>query len=162
SHGVHGTPRPRPARSPNRSMWRLRADVAEGVTPGRRPGSDPFVNLPQRIISSLARDGVVTFIDGDDATPVRWTDLHHNARGLAVGLAARGVAPGDKVAILGPTTRDLVTTIQATWLAGATIVVLPLPMRMSSIEEFVSQTRARILGADTAIVVVDPELAPFI
>jgi fatty-acyl-CoA synthase len=72
------------------------------------------------------------------------------------------VAPGDHVALLGPTTRDLVTAIQATWYAGATVVVLPLPMRMSSIEEFVDQTRRRVLGAHTKLLVVDPELAPFL
>ena len=67
---------------------------------------------------------------------------------MAAGLQARGIDPGDHVAILGPTTRSLVTAIQATWLAGATVVVLPLPMRMSSIEEFVAQTRDRVLNAD--------------
>ena len=104
----------------------------------------------------------MTFIDGDDAHPVHWFELLDDARGLAVGLQRLGVTPGDHVAILGPTTRDLVTTIQAIWLAGATVVVLPLPMRMSSIEEFVSQTRGRVLGADSKLLVVDPELAPFI
>ena len=54
------------------------------------------------------------------------------------------------------------TAIQATWLAGATIVVLPLPMRLSSIEEFVAQTRQRIRNADARLCVVDPELAAFV
>ena len=46
---------------------------------------------------------------------------------MAAGLQARGVRPGDHVAILGPTTRPLVTAIQATWLTGATVVMLPAP-----------------------------------
>ena len=66
------------------------------------------------------------------------------------------------MAILGPTSRDLVTAIQATWLAGATVVVLPLPMRMSSIDEFVAQTRDRVLGADTDLLLLDPDLAPYL
>jgi fatty-acyl-CoA synthase len=41
-------------------------------------------------------------------------------------------------------------------------VVLPLPMRMSSIEQFVHQTRVRVLGAHSKVLLVDPELAPFI
>ena len=81
---------------------------------------------------------------------------------MAAGLHARGIRPGDHVAILGPTSRDLVTAIQATWLAGATVVVLPLPMRMSSIDEFVAQTRERVLGADTTLLLLDPDLAPYI
>jgi fatty-acyl-CoA synthase len=55
-----------------------------------------------------------------------------------------------------------VTTIQAVWLAGATVVVLPLPMRLGSIEEFVTQTRLRIRNADTTLLVLDPDLAAFI
>ncbi len=81
---------------------------------------------------------------------------------MAAGLQARGVRPGDHVAILGPTSRGLVTAIQATWLAGAAVVVLPLPMRMASIEEFVAQTRTRIASADTALLLVDRELVPFL
>ena len=121
-----------------------------------------MLTIPLRLQSADRRDGTITFIDGDEARPVRWSEIDHDARGIAVGLAAQGVRPGDHVAILGPTTRDLVTTIEATWLAGATVVVLPLPMRMSSIEEFVGQTRRRVLGADTKLLVVDPELAPFL
>ena len=99
---------------------------------------------------------------GEDETRVSWAELHDDARAMAAALQSRGVAPGDHVAVLGPTTRRLVTAIQATWLAGATLVVLPLPMRMSSIEEFVMQTRARILRADISLVLVDADLAPFI
>ena len=80
---------------------------------------------------------------------------------MAAGLQAYGVGPGDHVAILGPTTRSLVTTIQATWLAGAVVIVLPLPMRLGSIDEFVTQTRARIRNADVGLLVIDPDLAAF-
>jgi fatty-acyl-CoA synthase len=55
----------------------------------------------------------------------------------------------------------LTTTIQATWLAGATAMVLPLPMRLGSVEEFVMQTRARIRAADTDLIVIDDDLAAF-
>ncbi len=120
------------------------------------------MTIPQRIQSAISRGGTITFVDGDDEIPVGWAELHQDARGCAVAMAAMGVGPGGKVAILGPTSRELVTTIQATWLAGATVVVLPLPMRMGSIEEFVAQTRTRIAGADLALVVVDPQLAPFV
>ena len=69
---------------------------------------------------------------------------------MAAALQARGVEPGTHVAVLGPTSRALVTAIQAIWLAGATVVALPLPMRLGSIEEFVEQTRRRIAHADAA------------
>ena len=119
--------------------------------------------LTQRIEAAVGRGGTVTFIDGDDHTQVSWADLHEQAKAMAAELQQRhGIQPGDHVAVLGPTTRDLVTLIQASWLAGAAIVVLPLPMRLSSIEEFVAQTRRRVLAADIALLVIDGQLAPFV
>jgi fatty-acyl-CoA synthase len=105
--------------------------------------------------------GSITFIAGDIAADIPWNQLHDEARTYATALQARGVRPGDHVSLLGPTTRELVTTIQAVWLAGATLMVLPLPMRMSSIEEFVRQTRVRILAGDTKLLLIDPQLADF-
>ncbi|MGQ0830302.1 MAG: AMP-binding protein [Microthrixaceae bacterium] len=121
-----------------------------------------MLTLNQRIEAASARGHSLTFVVGGEHVPVSYAQLHDEARGYAANLQALGVAPGDHVAILGPTSRPLVTAIQATWLAGATVVVLPLPMRMSSIDEFVAQTRVRILNADVSLVLVDPELAPFI
>lgn len=122
-----------------------------------------MLTLPQRIEAAAGRGrGAITFLHGDDAQRVPWSELHRDARGLAAALQARGIGPGDHVALLGPTSRPLVTAIQATWLAGATVMVMPLPMRMGSIEEFVDQTRARLRQADAALVLIDEQLAPFV
>jgi fatty-acyl-CoA synthase len=119
-------------------------------------------SLLQRLERAARRDTAVTFVVGGGEDVVPWRELHEQAKAYAAALQARGVRPGDHVALLSPTTRELVTAIQATWLAGATIVVLPLPMRLSSIEEFVAQTRQRIRNADARLCVVDPELAGFV
>jgi fatty-acyl-CoA synthase len=119
-------------------------------------------SLLRRLEQAASRDTAITFVVGGGEEVVPWRDLHAQARGYAAALQARGVRPGDRVALLSPTTRELVTAIQATWLAGAAIVVLPLPMRLSSIEEFVAQTRQRLHNADTRLCVVDPELAEFV
>ena len=91
-----------------------------------------------------------------------WGRLHEDAQATAAALQARGVAPGDHVGMLGATSRPLVTAIQAVWLTGATLVCLPLPLRLGSVEEFVAQTRERIRHADVRLVVVDAELAAFL
>ena len=119
-------------------------------------------SLLRRLERAAARDTAVTFVVGGEEDVVPWRELHEQAKGYAAALQARGIRPGDHVALLSPTTRELVTAIQATWLAGATIVVLPLPMRLASIDEFVAQTRQRIHSADTRLCVVDPELAGFV
>jgi len=118
--------------------------------------------LLQRVERAAARATGITFVVGGTEDAVSWAELHEQAKAYAAALQALGVRPGDHVALLSPTTRPLVTAIQATWLAGATIVVLPLPMRLSSIDEFVAHTRRRIRHADASLVVADPELAAFV
>ena len=119
-------------------------------------------SLLGRIERSAPAGRTVTFVVGGIEDVTTWREIHDEAKGYAAALQARGIGPGDHVALLSPTTRPLVSAIQATWLTGATLVVLPLPMRLGSIEEFVAQTRQRIHHADAKIVIVDPELAPFV
>jgi fatty-acyl-CoA synthase len=107
------------------------ADVATGVT---------FVG------ASVAPDGPET---------VSWRQLHDEARAVAAALQSRGLVPGDHVALLGPTSRALITTVRGCWLAGLTSMVLPLPMRMGSFDEFVAATRARIRHGEAKLLVVD-------
>lgn len=90
-----------------------------------------------------------------------WRQVHDEALSVAATLQALGVAPGDHVAILGPTSRSLMTAIRGCWLAGAASMVLPLPMRMASIEAFVDSTRARIRHGEAKLVLIDDALAPF-
>ncbi|MCP3853889.1 MAG: fatty acyl-AMP ligase [Actinomycetia bacterium] len=118
--------------------------------------------IAERMVAAAKGDGTVTFINGDERNTISYGDLHHNARVAAAALQARQVGPGSHVALLGPTTERIVTTIQASWLVGATLVLLPLPMRLASIEEFVGQTRRRVHNADVDLLVVDDDLAPFI
>lgn len=118
-----------------------------------------------RLERSAGSSAAITFVGtaaGGDADTVPWGRLHEDAQGIAAALQARGVAPGDHVGILGPTSRRLVTAIQAVWLCGATLVCLPLPLRLGSVEEFVAQTRERIRHADIGLVVVDPTLAEYL
>jgi fatty-acyl-CoA synthase len=122
--------------------------------------------LLPRLEAAANGPGTITFLGaaaGDDGPRrcVQWAELHDDARAMAAALQGRGIGTGSHVAILGPTTRPLVTAIQATWLCGAATVMLPLPMRLASIEEFVLQTRARVRASDAVLMVIDPQLASF-
>ncbi len=129
---------------------------------GRGAVGADVLTMTQRIEAGADRGHDLTFVVGGDHVRVPYRQLYDEALGYAANLQALGVGPGSHVALLGPTSRPLVTAIEAIWLSGATVVVLPLPMRLSSIEEFVAQTRVRITNADVSLVLVDPELAPFI
>ncbi len=129
--------------------------------------TDSDTLLP-RLAAAATRSTTITFVTGAmdgpgySAEPVPWSVLHDDARAMAVALTDRGAGPGTTVGILGPTSRALVTAIQATWLAGATVAMLPIPMRLGSIDEFVDATRRRIENAEIGIVLVDPQLAEFV
>jgi len=124
--------------------------------------------LPARLEAAADRSGTVTFVTGAPDGPayssetIEWAQLHDESRAMAAALQSLGAGPGVTVGLLGPTSRALVTAIQATWLTGATVAMLPLPMRLGSIDEFVDATRRRVQNADAAIVLVDRQLADFV
>ena len=97
----------------------------------------------------------------DGPTFVPWRQIHDEARAVGAALPARGLVPGAHVAVLGPTSRELMTIVRGCWLAGVASMVLPLPMRMGSLDEFVNSTRARIRHGDAKLVLIDAQLAPF-
>jgi fatty-acyl-CoA synthase len=118
--------------------------------------------IVSRIEHAAKGEGKVTFVTGPEPVTKSWGELHQEARRMAASLQARGISHGEHVAILGPTTPALVTALQAVWLTGATPVVLPLPMRLASLDDFTASTRERILGADCVAVLIDADLAPFV
>ena len=122
------------------------------------------LTLVDRIESaqSAREAGSIRFVTGDDSEVVAWGRMFEDSLAMAARLAGPGVGPGSHVALLGPTSRALVTAIEATWLCGGTLIVLPLPMRLASIEAFVDQTRARVASADVDLLVVDPDLVGLI
>jgi fatty-acyl-CoA synthase len=122
-------------------------------------------SLLPRLEATAETTHSITFVGSAGAggrERVEWGCLHEDARGMAAALQARGIGPGSHVALLGPTTRLFVTAIQATWLAGATVIVLPLPMRLGSIEDFVAQTRRLIVHSGAQVVVIDAQLSEFL
>jgi len=92
---------------------------------------------------------------------VTWREIHDDARAVGAALQAKGLLPGDHVAILGPTSRQLMTIVRGCWMAGIASMVLPLPMRMGSLDVFIDSTRARIRHGDAKLVLIDDLLADF-
>jgi fatty-acyl-CoA synthase len=140
--------------------------------PGEGPCSKPDAGslaepLLPRIRRAASRGHGVTLIGsaaggpGSPPVTVPWKQLHEEARAAAAVLQRHGLAPGDHVAILGPTTRALVTAVQAIWLAGGCTVILPIPLRFSSIEDFMVQTRALLKSGNISLLLLDPEIAAY-
>lgn len=124
------------------------------------------LSIVDRIIAATDRPTGIRFVGPSVASEagdqfVSWKEIHDEARVVGAALQARGLVPGDHVAILGPTSRQLITIIQGCWLAGLASMVLPLPMRMGSLDAFVESTRARIRHGDAELVLIDELLAAF-
>ncbi len=129
------------------------------------PGS-AVPSVIERLEAAADRPTGVRFVGpsvapGGEPLHVPWRQVHDEARAVGAALQARGLIPGDHVAILGPTSRDLITIVRGCWLAGLATMVLPLPMRMGSLDEFVSSTRSRIRHGDAKLLLLDDQLAPF-
>ncbi|MFT4658674.1 MAG: fatty-acyl-CoA synthase [Ilumatobacter sp.] len=103
--------------------------------------------------SSVMPDGVPVYVG--------WDQIHDEARAVGAALQAKGLVPGDHVAVLGPTSRELMTIVRGCWMAGIASMVLPLPMRMGSLDAFIEATRARIRHGDAKLVLIDELLADF-
>jgi fatty-acyl-CoA synthase len=90
-----------------------------------------------------------------------WSELHQNALAMAAILQSKSIVPGNHIALLGPTTHKLVTAIQAVLLCGASVSMLPIPMRFSSVEEFANQSRNLMKHGDIDLLLLDPDLAAY-
>ncbi len=114
------------------------------------------------IDNSYDQGGSVHFKYPDRTEDLTWAELREDSMAVGAYLQRNGVKPGDHVCILGPTNRGVVTCVQAIWRTGGCVVMMPLPMRLGSIDQFVAQTRKRIADADGVCVLIDPEFAPFV
>jgi len=101
----------------------------------------PFVPSSGSVIARLERAADaptgVRFVgasvkpaDGPDF--IAWRQIHDEARAVAATLQSLGIVPGDHVAILGPTSRALMTIVRGCWLAGAASMVLKTATRFTT------------------------------
>jgi fatty-acyl-CoA synthase len=119
----------------------------------------PTTTITRRLEGAATSSRGIVFLCGPEPERVSFGQLYEEARAAAAALQQRGLEPGDHVAILGPTSRGLVTAIEACWMAGITSMVLPLPMRLASLDEFVQGTRARMIHGDARLLLMDDDLA---
>ena len=88
---------------------------------GRRTSAEP-PDRPWSAMDARADDDSPAVVEVGGIS-VSWAQLSRRVADLAAGLAAAGVAPGDRVALLLEPSADLTAAVYATWRAGAVIVV---------------------------------------
>ena len=89
----------------------------------------------------------------EDAEFYPYPDVWRRALGVCGGLQDLGVEPGDRVALVYPTSIEFIDSFFGTILAGAVPVPLYPPVRLHRLEEYETRT-ARMLDAVTARLVL--------
>jgi len=84
---------------------------------------------------------------------IRYGELYRDATALAGGLAAAGIAPGETVAIMLPTSREFFTAFAGALLAGAIPVPLYPPFSFDRIEDYAARQVNILLNAAVRIFV---------
>lgn len=102
----------------------------------------------ERLVECLRRHAGATpaadaLVDG--TRRVSYAELYALATGVAAGLGAAGVRPGDRVASLFSHSPEAVAAIYGTWLAGAVSVPLNPLARAHELATTVAHSQARVL-----------------
>jgi len=134
SHGVH------------------RADHVDRVDRGdRRPlwaALDERAGDPSTAVAEMGAG------EHGHARTVAWSALHDRVRDLAAGLAATGVRPGERVALLIPPGVDLTVAVYACWRIGAVIVLADAGLGVRGLHRALRGARPRhVIGIAKALAV---------
>ncbi|MCY1082129.1 fatty acyl-AMP ligase [Archangium lansingense] len=110
--------------------------------------------LNEMLAAAARTSSGLVFVDAAEReTSLSWAQLYERARRFAAGLRRMGVAPGERVALLLPTSPGFMDGFFGTLLAGAVPVPLYPPVRLGRLEEYHRST-ARMLEVSAATVVI--------
>lgn len=84
-------------------------------------------------------------------TEISFAELDSRADRCARGLAARGIAPGDRVAVAGLNTADWLTLFFGAVRLGAAVVTLNVRYRETELEYMLGQSGARIAVTEAEV-----------
>jgi 1-acyl-sn-glycerol-3-phosphate acyltransferase len=103
----------------------------------------------------------VTLLEGDDsATAWTYAQLAAAAREVAAGLQAEGVAPGQSVAIMLPTSLEFFSSYFGILIAGAVPVPIYPPVRLAQIADHLRRQAGVLTNAQARLLVTVPEAKP--
>jgi 1-acyl-sn-glycerol-3-phosphate acyltransferase len=102
----------------------------------------------------------VQFQDDPAAPPITYGRLWENAARVGSALAARGVRPGDRVAIMLPTGHDFLEAFMGVLAARAVAVPLYPPARLDRIGEYLERQSRILANAEARALIAMPEAIP--
>ena len=101
-------------------------------------------------------EGGLRFVDRQErAVWHGWAEVRERAIAVASGLAALGIAPGDRVALVFPTGIEFFDAFFGALLAGAVPVPLYPPVRLGRMGEYMARTARMIEVSGARLVLAD-------
>src|SRR3546814_10157380 len=86
-----------------------------------------------------------------------FAEMRRDALDCAYRLIARGIAPGDRIALVAETGPEFAALFFGAVYAGAWPVPLPLPTSFGGKESYVEQLRVQLASCDPSLLVFPPE-----
>ncbi len=124
--------------------------------------SDTLVSRLARAAARAPSKGFV-FVDREEReTPMHWPEVYGRAAAVAGGLRARGVRPGDTVAVVIPTAPGFFDAFFGAQLAGAVPVPLYPPVQIGRLDEYHARTAAMLTAAQVRLVLSDTKTWPIL
>ncbi len=115
--------------------------------------------LVETLARAAASPGRLHFVDAHEREQVlSWAEVQTRASELAAGLQASGVTPGDRVALLLPTSPDFPTAFFGVLLAGAVPVPLYPPVRLGRLGEYHRSTTRMLQVCGARMVLTDAKV----
>jgi acyl-CoA synthetase (AMP-forming)/AMP-acid ligase II len=104
-------------------------------------------------------DAGLRFLDRREReTWLSWRDVHARAMATCGRLQALGTRPGDRVALVYPTSPEFFDAFFGSLLAGAVPVPLYPPVRLGRLEEYAARTAAMLRAAGVGVVLSEPRV----
>jgi fatty-acyl-CoA synthase len=112
--------------------------------------------------TSDAGIGEHVFHLGGTTVRISCAELAERAQRGARHLLARGVEPGDVVGVLGPNRPEWAVWAFATWIVGAVLVPVQIPLRIRDPDAFRERLRGVVAAADCRLVLAEPRFVPLL
>lgn len=118
------------------------------------------LTIPEALFAASAKEGCeYVFHLEEGEVRLGSAELAERAVRGARRLLALGVEPGEAVGVLGPNRPEWIVSAFATWVAGAVLVPVQLPLRVRDPGAFREQLHNLIEAAGCRLVLADPSLA---
>src|SRR5215468_10153669 len=106
------------------------------------------------------RRHITLYVEDEHSEEITYGGLHASAEAVAAGLQARGLQPGQTVALMLPTSRDFFLGFYGILLAGGIPVPIYPPSRLSQLEEHLRRQMRILSNAEAVMLLTVPEAKP--